>query len=73
MEKWRPVSGFSWAASGWGAEVVAATGEALGGRLRARRLAAPDQPVPAAASLEQAMLPNTEAIVRSALQLANLG
>ncbi len=60
-------------ASGWGAEVVAATGEALGGRLRARRLAAPDQPVPAAASLEQAMLPNTEAIVRSALQLANLG
>jgi pyruvate/2-oxoglutarate/acetoin dehydrogenase E1 component len=60
-------------ASGWGAEVVAATGEALGGRLRAHRLAAPDQPVPAAASLEQAMLPDTEAIVRSALQLANLG
>ncbi len=43
---------------GWGAEIVARAAESLGSRLiTARRLAAPDQPVPASRVQEEAMLP----------------
>jgi pyruvate/2-oxoglutarate/acetoin dehydrogenase E1 component len=50
---------------GWGAEVLAQAVETLGSRLHsAGRLAALDLPVPAAPSLEQAVLPGVEDIIQ---------
>jgi pyruvate/2-oxoglutarate/acetoin dehydrogenase E1 component len=52
---------------GWGAEVLACCAEALGPRLRrAGRLAARDLPIPAAESLEEAVLPGVEDLIREA-------
>lgn len=56
--------------SGWGAEVLARTAEALGPNLLcARRLAAKDHPIPASGSLEASALPGVEDIVRTACSL----
>lgn len=53
--------------SGWGAEVLAQTAERLGSRLQAaRRLGAADLPIPASGPLENAVLPDVEAIVKIA-------
>jgi len=55
---------------GWGAEMVAIAAEGLGSHLRSvRRLAALDLPVPAAGSLESAMLPSVDAIVQIAAEM----
>ncbi len=55
---------------GWGAEMLARATETLGPALKAaRRVAAPDQPIPAALPLEKAMLPDVEQIVQAALAL----
>jgi len=52
---------------GWGAEVLASCAEALGPGLRkARRLGALDLPIPAAISLEEAMLPGVDDLIREA-------
>jgi pyruvate/2-oxoglutarate/acetoin dehydrogenase E1 component len=52
---------------GWGAEVLANATEAGGPPLlAARRLAAPDLPIPASPALEAAVLPDVDAIVRAA-------
>jgi pyruvate/2-oxoglutarate/acetoin dehydrogenase E1 component len=49
---------------GWGAEVVARAAQAFLGQLKTiQRLAAPDQPIPASAPLEEAMLPGVEHIM----------
>jgi pyruvate/2-oxoglutarate/acetoin dehydrogenase E1 component len=55
---------------GWGAEVVARAVERMGG-LQVRRVAALDLPIAAAKSLEDAILPLVQDIVRSALSLVN--
>jgi pyruvate/2-oxoglutarate/acetoin dehydrogenase E1 component len=56
---------------GWGAEVLARSLEAPGGRLLAAgRLAALDLPVPASRPLEETVLPGVEAIVDRARQIA---
>ena len=55
---------------GWGAEVAAIAAERLGSQLRSvRRLAALDLPVPAAGSLESAMLPGVDDIVQIAAEM----
>lgn len=55
---------------GWGAEVVARAAERLGSNLvAARRVAARDLPVPASESLERAVLPGVQDIVKSALEM----
>jgi len=54
---------------GWGAEVVASGLEAHGSGLRAGRIASLDLPIPAARTLEAAVLPGVESIVASALAL----
>jgi acetoin:2,6-dichlorophenolindophenol oxidoreductase subunit beta len=54
---------------GWGAEVVASGLEAHGPGLRAGRIASLDLPIPAARTLETAVLPGVESIVASALAL----
>ena len=54
---------------GWGAEVVASGLEAHGPGLRAARIASLDLPIPAARTLEAAVLPGVESIVASALAL----
>jgi pyruvate/2-oxoglutarate/acetoin dehydrogenase E1 component len=52
---------------GWGAELLARCTEELGPRLHlARRLGAQDLPVPASASLEEAVLPGVDDIVHQA-------
>jgi pyruvate/2-oxoglutarate/acetoin dehydrogenase E1 component len=52
---------------GWGAEVLASCAEGLGPGLRkARRLGALDVPIPAASSLEEAVLPGVEDLIREA-------
>jgi acetoin:2,6-dichlorophenolindophenol oxidoreductase subunit beta len=52
---------------GWGAEIVARCAEALGVQMKAaRRVAALDLPIPAAAALEEAVLPGVETIIESA-------
>ncbi len=52
---------------GWGAEILARAAEALGPALRsARRVAARDLPIPAAPSLEAAVLPQVEDILAAA-------
>ncbi len=54
---------------GWGAEVLARVCEAIGPNLRsARRLAALDLPIPASGPLEQAVLPDVDAILQAALE-----
>jgi pyruvate/2-oxoglutarate/acetoin dehydrogenase E1 component len=55
---------------GWGAEVVARAVERMGG-LQVRRVAALDLPIAAAKSLEDAILPSVQDIVRSALSLVS--
>lgn len=55
---------------GWGAEVLARTVEALGGRLRAgKRVAAADTPIPASGPLEAALLPDVDHIVRTGREM----
>jgi pyruvate/2-oxoglutarate/acetoin dehydrogenase E1 component len=54
---------------GWGAEVVASVLENVGLDLHARRLAAQDMPVPAAGSLEAAVLPGEDDIVTAVLEM----
>ena len=55
---------------GWGAEVLARMAEQMGGRLSAaRRVAARDLPVPSSASLEEALLPGVDDIIRAARDL----
>jgi pyruvate/2-oxoglutarate/acetoin dehydrogenase E1 component len=49
---------------GWGAEVASRAAQAFSGQLKAvQRLAAADQPIPASAPLEEAMLPGVEHIM----------
>jgi pyruvate/2-oxoglutarate/acetoin dehydrogenase E1 component len=55
---------------GWGAEVLASAMESAVVPLRAARLAASDVPVPAAGTLEAAVLPGVERIVRAGLEVA---
>ena len=55
---------------GWGAEIVARSAEALGPGLKiARRLAAREQPIPAARTLEETALPGVEEIVEMARKM----
>jgi pyruvate/2-oxoglutarate/acetoin dehydrogenase E1 component len=54
---------------GWSAEVAARIVEALGAGTRFRRVAARNLPIPAAPSLEAAILPQVEDILQSALAL----
>ena len=54
---------------GWGAEVLARVVEAMAGPVAVRRVAAQDCPVPAAGTLEAAVLPQAEDLVRAALDL----
>lgn len=54
---------------GWGAEIVARLHETAIPGLEARRLGAKDMPVPAAAPLEEAVLPGVEDIQRAALEM----
>jgi pyruvate/2-oxoglutarate/acetoin dehydrogenase E1 component len=54
---------------GWGAEVLAAVVEKLGSGLSARRLGASDMPIPAARSLEAAVLPDVDAILRTIVEM----
>ena len=54
---------------GWGAECLARMQEALPGELRMSRVAARQLPVPAAGSLERAVLPQVDGIVSAALGL----
>lgn len=55
---------------GWGAEVVARTKERLGEKLlAARRVAARDLPIPASGSLESAVLPGVQEVVKTALEM----
>jgi 2-oxoisovalerate dehydrogenase E1 component len=56
------------AAGGVGAEIVAALAEA-GFRGRIRRVAAPPVPIPAARSLETAVLPDAERVARAVLEV----
>lgn len=56
---------------GWGAEILAKTLETIGPSLQARRLAALDMPIAASGPLEDTILPNIDAIIRSCLQLAS--
>lgn len=52
---------------GWGAEILAQTSAAMGGRLQqAARLAARDKPIPASGPLEAQVLPSIEDILRQA-------
>jgi len=54
---------------GWGAEVLARVVEAMAGPVAVRRVAAQDCPVPAAGTLEDAVLPQAGDLVRAALDL----
>jgi pyruvate/2-oxoglutarate/acetoin dehydrogenase E1 component len=54
---------------GWGAEVVARVSEAYDLGLQIRRLAAQDMPIPASKSLEEAVLPDVELVIETAIQL----
>lgn len=55
---------------GWGSEVIASALAWHGSGLAARRVAAQDQPVPAAGPLEEAMLPQVDDVVEAVLDLA---
>ncbi|HLF91139.1 MAG TPA: transketolase C-terminal domain-containing protein, partial [Anaerolineales bacterium] len=55
---------------GWGAEIVARAAEALGPGLKiARRLAAREEPIPAAPTLEEVALPGVDEIVEMAKKM----
>lgn len=55
---------------GWGAEIVARTAEALGPGLKlARRVAAREEPIPAARTLEEQTLPGVEDILEMAKRM----
>jgi pyruvate/2-oxoglutarate/acetoin dehydrogenase E1 component len=54
---------------GWGAEVLARAAQAMPGQLKAARLAAADQPIPASAPLEEAALPSVADIVAAAQEM----
>jgi len=54
---------------GWGAEVVARLHEGVPSLQRVARIGAFDMPVPAAASLEAAVLPSVEKVKRAAVEL----
>ncbi len=55
---------------GWGTEVIAQISSALGSKLeKARRLAAKDLPIPAASSLENAVLPGIDDIVETVIEM----
>jgi pyruvate/2-oxoglutarate/acetoin dehydrogenase E1 component len=55
---------------GWGAEILARAAETLGTKLKAvRRVAAREVPIPASAVLEQAVLPDVDAIVKSVVAI----
>jgi pyruvate/2-oxoglutarate/acetoin dehydrogenase E1 component len=54
---------------GWGAEVVACALESVGIDLHARRLAAQDMPIPAAGTLEAAVLPGEDDIMTAVLEM----
>lgn len=56
-------------ALGWGAEVIASAMQRPGRRVRAGRVAARDLPIPAAPSLERAVLPSVDTIVAEALAI----
>jgi len=56
---------------GWGAEIVASAMEAPGPGFRAGRVASTDLPIPAARTLEAAVLPSAEGIVTAALALVH--
>ena len=55
---------------GWSAEVAAQILESLGANTRFRRVAAQNLPIPAAATLESAVLPKVDDILQSALALS---
>lgn len=55
---------------GWGAELGARLLEVMGTRVRFKRMAARDLPIPAAASLESAVLPQVDEIVSVAQSFA---
>ena len=57
---------------GWGAEVSARATEAIGAELSVRRVAAKDSPLPAAASLEAAVLPGVEDIIQVAREMVHV-
>ena len=53
--------------AGWGAEILARCAETLGGQLKAaRRVAAVETPIPAAAGLERSSLPDVDDILHAA-------
>jgi len=54
---------------GWGAEVISSALEAQGPGLRAGRVGARDLPIPAARTLEAAVLPSVDGIIAAALAL----
>ncbi len=59
--------------SGWGAEVIARVVESSTlSHVRYKRLAAKDQPVPAAGTLEADMLPDIDDIIKAAIHLMQL-
>jgi 2-oxoisovalerate dehydrogenase E1 component len=56
--------------SGWGAEVIARSAESLGiGKIKYKRLAAKELPVPCSGLLEEDILPSEEDITQAVLQL----
>jgi acetoin:2,6-dichlorophenolindophenol oxidoreductase subunit beta len=55
---------------GWGAEIVSRAVERGSGRLRASRVAARNQPIPAAAGLESGVLPDETQIIEACLAMA---
>lgn len=54
---------------GWGAEVLARIAEDAGAAVIARRLAAPDDPIPACGPLEDLVLPGVDDVVKAAIEL----
>ncbi|MBS0266737.1 MAG: pyruvate dehydrogenase [Planctomycetes bacterium] len=58
--------------AGFGAEVISQLAErAAGTLLRARRLACPEQPIPACAQMEKEMLPKSDSIVRTIVEMVS--
>jgi pyruvate/2-oxoglutarate/acetoin dehydrogenase E1 component len=58
---------------GWGAEILALVVEALGSGLRVtKRLAAQNLPVPASGPLEESVLPSTEQIIETCLEISRI-
>ncbi len=53
---------------GWGAEIVARCSERFGS-LKSRRIASLDMPIPAAGTLESAVLPGVEDVMRAVLEM----